>query len=106
VSDEVAETTFETEAIAADPNHTQQSALANRVAPDFFGALGIPLLAGRDFAATDAKGKSPVFVVNESLAKRYFGTTDVVGKRLSTDFSLRPSGLGPDHRRRRQCPRE
>jgi hypothetical protein len=49
MSDEVAETTFETEAILADPKHAQQSALANRVAPDFFRTLGIPLLAGRDF---------------------------------------------------------
>ncbi len=87
ISDEVAETTFETEAIAADPNHPQQSALANRVAPDFFRTLGIPLLAGRDFTDADAKGKSQVFVVNESLAKKYFGTTGVIGKRLSTDFS-------------------
>ncbi|MGB9469805.1 MAG: ABC transporter permease [Candidatus Acidiferrum sp.] len=87
MSDEVAETTFETEATASDPNHAQQSALANRVAPDFFRTLGIPLLAGRDFTGADAKGKSPVFIVNESLAKKYFGTTDVIGKRLSTDFS-------------------
>ncbi len=87
ISDEVAETTFETEATAGNPEHAQQSALANRVAPDFFRTLGIPLLAGRDFTDADAKGKSPVFVVNESLAKKYFGTTDVIGKPLSTDFS-------------------
>ena len=87
MSDEVAETTFETEATAADPNHAQQSALANRVAPDFFRTLGIPLLAGRDFTDADAKGKSPVFIINESLAKKYFGTTDAIGKRFSTDFS-------------------
>ncbi len=87
MSDELAETTFETEATAANPRHPEQSALANRVAPDFFRTLGIPLLAGRDFTAADAKGKSPVWVVNESLAKRYFGTTNAVGKRLATDFS-------------------
>jgi putative ABC transport system permease protein len=87
MSDEVAETTFETEAtMAADPN-AQQSALANRVAPDFFRTLGIPLMSGRDFTADDAKGKSPVFIVNESLAKKYFGSTDVIGKRFSTDFA-------------------
>jgi len=89
MSDEVAETTFETEATAADPKHGQQSALANRVAPDFFRTLGIPLLAGRDFTDADIKGNSPVFVVNAALAKKYFGRTDVVGKRFSTDF---PSG--------------
>ncbi|MGB2663673.1 MAG: ABC transporter permease [Candidatus Acidiferrum sp.] len=87
ISDEVAETTFETEATAANPEHAQQSALANRVAPGFFRTLGIPLLAGRDFTDADAEGKSFVFVVNESLAKKHFGTTDVIGKPLSTDFS-------------------
>jgi putative ABC transport system permease protein len=87
MSDEFAETTFETEAIAADPKHAQQSALANRVAPDFFRTLGIPLLAGRDFTDADIKGNSPVFVVNATLAKKYFGSTDAVGKRFSSDFS-------------------
>jgi ABC-type antimicrobial peptide transport system permease subunit len=82
MSDEVAETTFETEATSADPKHAQQSALANRVTPDFFHTLGIPLLAGRDFTAADAKGKSLVFVVNETLAKKYFGGLDAVGKRF------------------------
>jgi len=87
MSDEVAETTFESEAMAADPKHAQQSALTNRVAPDFFRTLGIPLLAGRDFTDADIKGNSPVFVVNATLAKKYFGSTDAVGKRFSADFS-------------------
>jgi putative ABC transport system permease protein len=87
MSDEVAETTFETEATAADPKHAQQSALGNRVAPDFFRTLGIPLLAGREFTDADMKGNSPVFVVNATLAKKYFGSTDAIGKLCSTDFS-------------------
>jgi predicted permease len=85
MSDEVGETTFETEATAADPKHAQVTALGNSVTPDFFHTLGIPLLAGRDFTANDTKGKSPVFVVNETLAKKYFGGLDAVGKRLSND---------------------
>jgi putative ABC transport system permease protein len=87
MSDEVAETTFETEAMVADPKHAQQSALANRVAPDFFRTLGIPVLAGRDFTDADIEGNSPVFVVNATLAKKYFPGTNAVGRRFSTDFS-------------------
>ena len=87
MSDELAETTFVTEAISTDPKREQQSALANRVAPDFFRTLGIPLLAGRDFTKADAKGKSPVFIVNKTLAKKYFGSIDPVGKRFSTDLA-------------------
>ncbi|MGC2850574.1 MAG: ABC transporter permease [Candidatus Acidiferrum sp.] len=88
MSDEVAATTFATEATAVDPAHEQQSSLANRVTPDYFRTLGIPLLAGRDFTDADTKGKSPLFIVNEELARKYFGTVDdSLGKRFSTDFS-------------------
>lgn len=84
MSDEIAETTFETEATVADPNLGEQPALGNRVAPDFFRTLGIPMLAGRDFTRADTKGSRPVFIVNEALARKYFGSMDVIGKRLST----------------------
>ncbi|HTZ49508.1 MAG TPA: ABC transporter permease [Verrucomicrobiae bacterium] len=87
MSDEVAETTFVTQA-TDDPQHHQQSALANRVAPGYFRTLGIPLLAGRDFTLSDANGKAPLFIVNEELAKEYFSSAQAaVGQRLSTDFS-------------------
>jgi predicted permease len=84
MGDEVAETTFQTEETVKDLKLGERSALANRVAPDFFRALGIPLLAGRDFNDADAKGSSLVFIVNEALARRSFGSLDVVGKRFST----------------------
>jgi predicted permease len=84
MSDEIAETTFETEATAADANLGEQPALGNRVAPDFFRSMGIPLLAGRDFTDADARGNSPVFIVNEALSRKYFGSLDIIGKRFST----------------------
>jgi len=84
LSDDIAETTFATEASANDPKLDELPSSENRVAPDFFRTLGIPLLAGRDFTSADVKGNSPVFIVDETLARKYFGTVDVVGKRLST----------------------
>jgi putative ABC transport system permease protein len=84
MSDEFAETTFQTEATASDAKLGEQTALANRVAPDFFQTLRIPILAGRDFSNADAKGNSLVFIVNETLASKYFGSVNVVGKRFST----------------------
>jgi putative ABC transport system permease protein len=83
LGDAVSETTFETEQSAKDENTSRQMARMNLVAPDFFRALGLPLMAGRDFNSDDRKGKTPVFVVNETLARKFFGTPDVVGKRLS-----------------------
>lgn len=84
LSDEIAETSFQTEQSTNDPSSPGQPALMNRVAPQFFRSLGIPLLAGRDFTSSDAKGNSLVFIVNETLARKYFGTLDVVGKHIST----------------------
>jgi len=84
MSDEIAETTFETEVTASDPKAGEQTALANRVAPGFFRTLGIPLLRGRDFTNADTTGSPLVFVVNQTLARKYFGSIDVIGKRIST----------------------
>lgn len=84
LSDEVAESTFQTEQSANDPRSAEQSALANVVAPEFFRTFGIPLLAGRDFTSSDAKDNLPVYIVNEALARKYFGSVDVIGKRFST----------------------
>jgi predicted permease len=84
LGDAVAETTFQTEISAKDPQAGEQSALGNSVTPGFLSTFGIPLLAGRDFNNGDARGKSKVFIVNEALARKYFGSVDVVGKRFST----------------------
>jgi len=84
LGDFVAETTFRTEKTASDPRMGEQMAVHNQIAPDFFRTFGIPLLAGRDFNSSDEKNRPPVFVINEALARKYFGSADVVGKRLST----------------------
>ena len=43
------------------------------VTPSYFHAMQIPLVAGRDFADSDAEGTTKVCVVNEDFAKRYLG---------------------------------
>jgi predicted permease len=53
------------------------------VGPEYFDAVGIPLLRGRGFGEVDRLDTPPVALVNESLARRYFGTSDPVGRRLS-----------------------
>lgn len=55
---------------------------ANAVAPAFFGTLGIPLVAGRDFTAADDTTTSPVAIVNETLAQRFWPGENAIGKRL------------------------
>jgi predicted permease len=54
----------------------------NMVSPGYFGTLGIPLLRGREFNATDAAGGPPVVIVNDAFAQRYFAGADPVGKHV------------------------
>ncbi|HJR64076.1 MAG TPA: ABC transporter permease [Gemmatimonadaceae bacterium] len=55
------------------------------VRSDYFRTLGLPLLRGRDFAATDGAGATPVAIVNETFTRRYWPGEDPLGKRLSLD---------------------
>ncbi len=50
------------------------------VSPGYFRTLGIPLIAGRDFTKSDRKGAPRTAIVNETLARRYFGRGNAVGK--------------------------
>ena len=83
MSDEVTETSFQTQESVKDQKSPSLTALTNRVAPGFFDTFGIPLLAGRDFDSRDARGNPLVFVVNETLARKSFGSLDVLGKPIA-----------------------
>ena len=56
---------------------------ATYVAGDYFAVLRIPLRAGRTFSDRDAPGTAPVAIVNETLAREYFGTPNPVGRRIA-----------------------
>ncbi len=61
------------------------------VSPGFFDALGVPVLAGRDFNADDRRDGEKVVIVSESLARRMFPGQDAVNRMLMwtdpvTDF--------------------
>jgi predicted permease len=53
----------------------------NWVAPRYFATFGTPLLAGRDFAFED-EGRPPVAIVNQAMARHYFGTSNPLGRRF------------------------
>jgi putative ABC transport system permease protein len=61
---------------------TQISATFNPVSPGFFPALRMPLLAGRDFQTHDREGGEPVAIIDEALARQFFGSQDPVGRSL------------------------
>ncbi len=61
----------------------------NWVAPDYFATLGTPLLAGRDFKASD-EGSARVAIINRSMAHFYFGDASAVGRHFQFDNDDKP----------------
>jgi putative ABC transport system permease protein len=62
-----------------------------RAMHDYFPAMGIPLRRGRLFTAEDGPVAPQVVLVNESLARKVFGTDDPVGRQVRTG----PNPSGP-----------
>jgi ABC-type antimicrobial peptide transport system permease subunit len=62
--------------------------------------LQIPLLSGRDFSATDARGQPKVAIVNQAFARKFALGNDVVGKRMTigsgSEFDIEIVGLVED----------
>jgi len=52
------------------------------VTPGYFSTMGIALLGGRLFTELDRPGSEKVAIVNTTLAKRYFGGENAIGKVL------------------------
>ncbi|HEY2012162.1 MAG TPA: ADOP family duplicated permease [Bryobacteraceae bacterium] len=66
------------------------------VSPGFFAALGVPILAGRDFNELDRKDGEPVAIISQSVAQRMFGSRDALNRHLTwTDPLLQFVGMKP-----------
>jgi len=50
--------------------------------PGFFAALGVPILAGRDFNDNDRRGAEPVVIVSKSVADRMFPGQDPINRHI------------------------
>ncbi len=55
----------------------------NVVSPGNFGAMGIGMVAGRGFTENDADGATPVALISETAASRYWPNTNPIGHHLS-----------------------
>jgi predicted permease len=69
----------------------------NVVGPDYFEAMGIPLLSGRGIRAADDSAAQGAVVVNQRFAQRFFGGASPVGRTIRSngrDFTV--VGLVPD----------
>jgi putative ABC transport system permease protein len=55
------------------------------VSSDYFRALGITLLSGREFTDHDSASSTPVAIINSGLASQYFPGQDPLGKRIAVE---------------------
>ncbi|PWU01693.1 MAG: ABC transporter permease [Terriglobia bacterium] len=57
------------------------------VTAGFFRTMRIPVAAGREFTERDRRGGSPVILVNQQFARKYFPGEDPIGKRMRAQMS-------------------
>ena len=67
---------------AHGPGEEDPRAMFRTVSPGFFSALGVPIIAGRDFNDADRKDTEKVVIVSQSLAQRMFPNQDAVNHHL------------------------
>jgi len=70
---------FRLEHAAADDFHVAENSL---VSWGYFRAMGITLLAGRDFTPGDRRGAPPVAIINQALSRKYFPGQNPIGKHF------------------------
>lgn len=64
------------------PGEEDPRARFRTVSPGFFAALGVPMIAGRDFNDADRQSNERVVVVSQSLAQRMFANQDAVNRHM------------------------
>lgn len=86
-----------TEDVSA-PGFTQQRGVDRQsvllaVSPAFFKTMRIPLIRGRDFGTRDNETAPKVAVVNEAMARFYFGSSDPIGRTFRLETSDFPTPI-------------
>ena len=68
------------------------------VSPDYFAAMGIPLLRGRTFTAEDRRGGQNVVILSADLARRFWPTEDPIGRTALLGGKFTVIGIAGDVR--------
>ncbi len=64
------------------PGEEDPRAQFRTISPGFFAALGVPIIAGRDFNQLDGQSKDPVVIVSQTLAQRMFPNQDPLNRHI------------------------
>jgi predicted permease len=65
----------------------------NTIAPGYFSTLGVPLIAGREFTQQDSSQGQKTVIINESMARHYFGDANPLGRRMKFGAGKGPLDL-------------
>ena len=87
----------------------RRSSSWNRVSPQYFETVGTPILRGRGFDARDRPDAPLVAIVSQSFARKHFGETDPIGRRIGQSVpEIEIVGVVGDakYRRAREAPGE
>jgi predicted permease len=80
------------------PGESLISPFRTEVTPGYFEAMGIPLVKGRTFRASDTAKSPAVVIIDERLAAKFFGTTDPIGRRLWRPEDSKELSTGPSEK--------
>jgi len=75
------------------------NAQLHEISADYFDVLGIPLVRGRRFTGQDTETSAGVVIINETMAKRFFGDADPIGRLLEIDINRGNPALEKDRPR-------
>jgi putative ABC transport system permease protein len=71
------------------------------VGTNYFRAVGVPIVQGRDFSEDEIRQSRPVAIVNETMARRYWPDGSAIGRRMHLGEFDRPAcevvGVARDH---------
>lgn len=72
----------------APPEDSEEAQASwDRVSPDYFQTLGMPILRGRDFTTADNETTAPVAIVNQAFVKHFFKRDeDPLGQHFGMDM--------------------
>jgi putative ABC transport system permease protein len=73
---------FTMEGYAKENGEEDPRARFRTVSPGFFEALGVPIIAGRDFNEADRHDSEPVVIISQSVAQRMFPTQEALNRRF------------------------
>jgi len=91
---------FSAEGYAKANGEEDPRARFRTVSPGFFAALGVPIIAGRDFNESDRKDAEPVIIVSQSVARRLFPTQEALNRQVMwTDPVMKFIGVHTGGRR-------